>query len=170
MVFIGSSILLVAARTAFALLGHVDAAPCDADNHSKVAAAVQTLHINCASWSAYLASGGVWNCDSTCHDAVINHAHTPPDCTFGGPYGQNCRQVVEGMAKTCGKLSDSEDTTSSGALRTTSSSSTQSTSGFAILAARVHCSLPVRCSCRGKLVGEPRTGTYHPCNNTALGR
>ncbi|KAE8892901.1 hypothetical protein PF005_g28405 [Phytophthora fragariae] len=65
MVSTRSSTLLVTATSALALQGHADAAPCDADNFSKVAAAVQTLHANCASWAAYLASGGVWTCDST---------------------------------------------------------------------------------------------------------
>ncbi|KAG3139819.1 hypothetical protein PI126_g16285 [Phytophthora idaei] len=56
----------------------------------------------CASWATYLSSGGVWTCDSTYHDAVFNLVDTLPDCTFGGPYGQNYKEVVEGMVKTCG--------------------------------------------------------------------
>ncbi|KAG3006531.1 hypothetical protein PC121_g17808 [Phytophthora cactorum] len=101
MVPIRSSILLTA-TSALALQGHANATNCDADNYSKVAAAVQTLHSNCASWATYLSSGGVWTCDSTCHDAVSNMVDTLPDCTFGGPYGQNYKEVVEGMVKTCG--------------------------------------------------------------------
>ncbi|KAG6953448.1 hypothetical protein JG688_00012802 [Phytophthora aleatoria] len=101
MVSIRSSILLTA-TSALALQGHANATNCDADNYSKVAAAVQTLHSNCASWATYLSSGGVWTCDSTCHDAVSNLVDTLPDCTFGGPYGQNYKEVVEGIVKTCG--------------------------------------------------------------------
>eukprot|EP00644_Phytophthora_capsici_P018542 jgi/Phyca11/537083/estExt2_fgenesh1_pg.C_PHYCAscaffold_730001 len=67
-----SSVLLLATASALASQGHADAAPCDADKYSKVATAVQTLHANCASWAAYLANGGVWTCDSKCHDAVVN--------------------------------------------------------------------------------------------------
>ncbi|KAL4088087.1 hypothetical protein PRIC1_012517 [Phytophthora ramorum] len=110
MVAIRSTTLFLAA--ALALHNQVDAAPCDADNYSKVATAVQTLHANCASWAAYLASGGVWTCDSACHDAVVNLVDTLPDCTFGGPYGQNYKQVVEGMVETCnGAVSPSSDST-----------------------------------------------------------
>ncbi|KAL4165692.1 hypothetical protein KRP22_014402 [Phytophthora ramorum] len=110
MVAVRSTTLFLAA--ALALHNQVDAAPCDADNYSKVATAVQTLHANCASWAAYLASGGVWTCDSACHDAVVNLVDTLPDCTFGGPYGQNYKQVVEGMVETCsGAVSSSSDST-----------------------------------------------------------
>ncbi|KAL4088088.1 hypothetical protein PRIC1_012518 [Phytophthora ramorum] len=110
MVAIRSTTLFLAA--ALALHNQVDAAPCDADNYSKVATAVQTLHANCASWAAYLASGGVWTCDSACHDAVVNLVDTLPDCTLGGPYDQNYKQVVEGMVETCnGAVSSSSDST-----------------------------------------------------------
>jgi cobalamin biosynthesis Mg chelatase CobN len=116
MVSTRSSTFLFAAAAAIALQnGHADAAACDADSYSKVASAVQTLHANCASWAAYLASGGVWTCDSTCHDAVANLVDALPDCTFGGPYGQNYKQVVEGMVATCSGAasSTSESTTAS---------------------------------------------------------
>ncbi|KAL3670856.1 hypothetical protein V7S43_004041 [Phytophthora oleae] len=102
MVSTRSSVLLLATAFALALQGHADAAPCDTDNYSKVSTAVQTLHANCASWAAYLANGGVWTCDSKCHDAVTNLIDTLPDCTFGGPYGQNYKEVVEGMVESCG--------------------------------------------------------------------
>ncbi|KAJ8530506.1 hypothetical protein ON010_g14406 [Phytophthora cinnamomi] len=132
-----SILLLVATTSALATQSNVVAASCDADNYSKVTAAVQTLHINCASWTAYLASRGVWTFDSTCLDSVSSLIDTLPDCTFGGPYGQNNKDVVEGMAKTCGELSDSDDTTtSSGSLRTSSSgSSGQSITIAAVLGA-----------------------------------
>ncbi|KAG1700021.1 hypothetical protein DVH05_000424 [Phytophthora capsici] len=108
-----SSVLLLATASALASQGHADAAPCDADKYSKVATAVQTLHANCASWAAYLANGGVWTCDSKCHDAVVNLVDTLPDCTFGGPYGQNYKEVVQNMLKSCdGKeVTTSESTT-----------------------------------------------------------
>ncbi|POM68251.1 Hypothetical protein PHPALM_15612, partial [Phytophthora palmivora] len=102
MVSTRSTTLFIAVISALASQGYADATPCGADNYSKVAAAVQTLHANCASWAAYLANGGVWNCDSTCHDAVSNLVNTLPDCTFGGPYGQNYKDVVEDMVATCG--------------------------------------------------------------------
>ncbi|KAK1935612.1 hypothetical protein P3T76_010307 [Phytophthora citrophthora] len=108
-----SSVLLLATSSALAFQGHVDATPCDADNYSKIATAVQTLRANCASWAAYLANGGVWNCDSKCHDAVVSLVDTLPDCTYGGPYGQNYKEVVENMVKSCGgqETSTSESTT-----------------------------------------------------------
>ncbi|POM68252.1 Hypothetical protein PHPALM_15613 [Phytophthora palmivora] len=96
----------------FATQEQIYADTCGPAYHTEVAAAVQTLHANCASWSAYLANGGVWNCDSTCHDAVSNLVNTLPDCTFGGPYGQNYKDVVEGMVERCNnELPDSGDTT-----------------------------------------------------------
>ncbi|KAL4116722.1 hypothetical protein PRIC2_012174 [Phytophthora ramorum] len=127
------SIRVFVAACALAALEQASADTCGPAYHTEVAAAVQTLRANCASWAAYLASGGVWTCDSACHDAVVNLVDTLPDCTFGGPYGQNYKQVAKGMAERCdADLSDSDDTTatsSSGALRTArSSASIQSTS------------------------------------------
>ncbi|KAI9990812.1 hypothetical protein PInf_018416 [Phytophthora infestans] len=113
MVSTRSSILFL--TSAFALQGHAGATTCDADNYSKVSAAVQTLRTNCAGWAAYLSNGGVWTCDSMCHDAVGNLVSTLPDCTFGGPHGQNYKEVVEEMLETCGdhRVSTSDSTNSS---------------------------------------------------------
>ncbi|KAG7375295.1 Ganglioside-induced differentiation-associated protein 2 [Phytophthora boehmeriae] len=126
MVSTRSSISLLAA-CAFALQGHVDADPCGADNYSAVAAAVQTLHANCASWAAHLASGGVWQCDSTCKQSVVNLVDTLPDCHFGGPNGQNYKDVVEGMIETCnGAVSGSTTAPSATAATPTSTTATPS--------------------------------------------
>ncbi|ETI41512.1 hypothetical protein F443_13245 [Phytophthora nicotianae P1569] len=122
------SILLVTVTSTLALHGQANATNCDADNYSKVAAAVQTLHANCASWAAYLSSGGVWTCDSTCHDAVSDLVDTLPDCTFGGPYGQNYKEVVQGMVETCGgKVASTSDSTTSPSSVTASPSTTTTT-------------------------------------------
>ncbi|GMF61205.1 unnamed protein product [Phytophthora fragariaefolia] len=129
MVSTRSSILLVAVTSALALQGNVDAAVCDADNYSKVAAAAQTLHANCESWAAYLTSGGVWTCESTCRDAVVNFVDTLPDCTFGGPNGQNYRHIVEGMVATCNGVvsSASHSTTAAPSSTTTTPAATTAT-------------------------------------------
>ncbi|ETO70165.1 hypothetical protein F444_13324 [Phytophthora nicotianae P1976] len=128
MVSIRSSILLVTVTSTLALHGQANATNCDADNYSTVVAAVQTLHANCASWAAYLSSGGVWTCDSTCHDAVSDLVDTLPDCTFGGPYGQNYKEVVQGMVETCGgKVASTSDSTTSPSSVTASPSTTTTT-------------------------------------------
>ncbi|RLN53426.1 hypothetical protein BBJ29_008219 [Phytophthora kernoviae] len=98
MVSIRSSISLLVA-CALPLQGQADAAACGADNYSEVTAAVQTLRTNCASWSAYLANGGVWQCDSTCKQSVVNLVDTLPDCEWSGPYGQNYKNNVEELVE-----------------------------------------------------------------------
>ncbi|GMF33585.1 unnamed protein product [Phytophthora lilii] len=69
MVSTQSSILL-AVTCALTMQDVAKADTCGPAVHAEVAAAVQRLHANCASWAAYLASGGVWTCDSTCRDSV----------------------------------------------------------------------------------------------------
>ncbi|OWY90495.1 hypothetical protein PHMEG_00041356 [Phytophthora megakarya] len=128
MVSTQSSVLLIAATSALAFQANVNADPCDGDNYSKVAAAAQNIHTNCASYHAYLANGGTWTCDSKCHDAVSNLVNTLPDCTFGGPYGQNYKQVVENMVATCGGQVSTDSTTapsSTTATPTTDNNSTE---------------------------------------------
>ncbi|KUF82816.1 hypothetical protein AM588_10000449 [Phytophthora nicotianae] len=140
MVSTRSSILLVTVTSMLALHRQANATNCDADNYSTVAAAVQTLHANCASWAAYLSSGGVWTCDSTCHDAVSDLVDTLPDCTFGGPYGQNYKEVVQGMVETCGgKVASTSDSTTSSSSATASSANTliiSTTTAVALVALR----------------------------------
>ncbi|OWZ02416.1 hypothetical protein PHMEG_00026027 [Phytophthora megakarya] len=127
MVFARSSVLLIAATSALAFQANAD--PCDGDNYSKVAAAAENIHTNCASYHAYLANGGTWTCDSKCHDAVSNLVNTLPDCTFGGPYGQNYKQVVENMVATCGGQVSTDSTTapSSTTAAPTTESNTETT-------------------------------------------
>ncbi|OWY90774.1 hypothetical protein PHMEG_00040947 [Phytophthora megakarya] len=95
MVSTQSYILLIVATSALAFQGSVNATTCDVDNYTKVANAAQTLNTK-----SHLANGGVWTCDSDCHDAVSNLVNTLPDCTFGGPYGQNYKNVVESLVAT----------------------------------------------------------------------
>ncbi|OWY96178.1 hypothetical protein PHMEG_00033622 [Phytophthora megakarya] len=125
MVSTRSSVLFIAATSALAFQVNVNADPCDGDNYSKVAAAAQNIHTNCASYHAYLANGGTWTCDSKCHDAVSNLVNTLPDCTFGGPYGQNYKQVVENMVATCGGQVSTDSPSSTTATPTTDNNSTE---------------------------------------------
>ncbi|KAK1935603.1 hypothetical protein P3T76_010303 [Phytophthora citrophthora] len=125
-----SLLLLLATSSALALQDWAAAAPCDTDNYSKIATAVQTLRANCASWAAYLANGGVWTCDSKCHDAVISLVDTLPDRTYGGPYGQNYKEVVENMVKSCSN-SDSDVSAAPGG----STQSVATTTAIVIIAA-----------------------------------
>ncbi|OWZ00101.1 hypothetical protein PHMEG_00028787 [Phytophthora megakarya] len=100
MVSIRSSIVLIVATSALALQGSVNATPCDADNYTKVANAAQTLNTK-----------------------LSNLVNTLPDCTFGGPYGQYYKKVVESLVATCGGQVSS-DTTTAPSLATTTPSST----------------------------------------------
>ncbi|KAG2528516.1 hypothetical protein JM16_002748 [Phytophthora kernoviae] len=120
MVSTRSSISLLVA-CALPLQGQADAAACGADNYSEVTAAVQTLRTNCASWAAYLANGGVWQCDSTCKQSVVNLVDTLPDCEWGGPYGQNYKNNVEELVARC------ETELSSSDVSTTAPTSTSAT-------------------------------------------
>ncbi|RLN64474.1 hypothetical protein BBP00_00003446, partial [Phytophthora kernoviae] len=45
--------------------------------------------------------GGVWQCDSTCKQSVVNLVDTLPDCEWGGPYGQNYKNNVEELVARC---------------------------------------------------------------------
>ncbi|KAG7381645.1 Ganglioside-induced differentiation-associated protein 2 [Phytophthora boehmeriae] len=120
MVSTQSSINLLAA-CALLLQGHADAEVCGPAYHSEVAAAAQTLNANCASWAAYLANGGVWHCSSTCHQSIVNLVDTLPDCQFGGPYGQNYKNVVKGLVASG---DNSTETTDASAPATTAPSAT----------------------------------------------
>ncbi|RLN70071.1 hypothetical protein BBJ28_00010916 [Nothophytophthora sp. Chile5] len=95
------NVLITFVASALALQEFATAAPCGEADYSTVKSAVQSLNANCASWAVYVASGDVWHCDSTCYQSAAKFVDTLPDCEFGELYGQNYREVVEGMITNC---------------------------------------------------------------------